>query len=372
MSLTTGAAPPQITTTQGQTVSPPDWYNQMVQNVAAQGMNLASQGYPGYTGNMLADFNNTQQIGFQNAYQNQGAWQPAFDSAMNTATGVMPQVQQQVGAGNQYAQNASQLADPNGANSWANSYQQYMSPYTSSVVNEIGRLGTQNLMENVIPGVQDQFVGAGQFGSTRNADILGRAIRDTQTNISGLQSQALQSGYGTAANIYGQAQGLGVNANLGAAQAANTGAGTLGYTGNTNAGLQGSLANQQQSQLGNDVNQLLNIGGQQQALTQQGYNTAYQQYQNALQYPWTQMQNLGQTMSQFTLPQQVTNASSQPLPGAQYGASPLNYALAAYGASNLSGQNNNGQNNNGGLPNYSNFGSNNGTNNPLGYGSKNQ
>jgi hypothetical protein len=242
-----------------------------------------------------------------------------------------------------------------------------MSPYTSSVVNEIGRLGTQTLMENVIPGVQDQFVGAGQFGSTRNADILGRAIRDTQTNISGLQSQALQSGYGTAANIYGQAQGLGVNANLGAAQAANTGAGTLGYTGNTNAGLQGSLANQQQSQLGNDVNQLLNIGGQQQALTQQGYNTAYQQYQNALQYPWTQMQNLGQTMSQFTLPQQVTNASSQPLPVAQYGASPLNYALAAYGASNLSGQNNNG-----GLPNYSNFGSNNGTNNPLGYGSKNQ
>lgn len=80
----------------------------------------------------------------------------------------------------------------------------YMSPYTSGVVDEIARRGTRNLTENLLPAVNQTFTGAGQFGSSRNSDFNARAVRDANESILGQQAQALESGYKTAADIYGQ------------------------------------------------------------------------------------------------------------------------------------------------------------------------
>jgi len=77
----------------------------------------------------------------------------------------------------------------------------YMSPYTSGVVDEIGRLGSRNLVENVIPNINNTFIGSGQFGSDRNAKTIGNAIRDASRDIAGQQSAALQQGYGQAASF---------------------------------------------------------------------------------------------------------------------------------------------------------------------------
>lgn len=72
-----------------------------------------------------------------------------------------------------------------------NQQQQFMNPYTQNVVNEQARLSNQNLFENVIPQVNSTFTGAGQFGSTRNADFMNRAIRDQQYTLAGQQGQTL-------------------------------------------------------------------------------------------------------------------------------------------------------------------------------------
>lgn len=67
----------------------------------------------------------------------------------------------------------------------------FMNPYTQNVVNEQARLSNQNLNEQILPGVNSTFAGAGQFGSTRNADFINRAIRDQQQNLMGQQGQTL-------------------------------------------------------------------------------------------------------------------------------------------------------------------------------------
>lgn len=69
--------------------------------------------------------------------------------------------------------------------------QQFLNPYTRNVVNEQARLSNQNLFENVIPGLNSTFTGNGQFGSSRNADFMNRAIRDQQYNLMGQQGKTL-------------------------------------------------------------------------------------------------------------------------------------------------------------------------------------
>jgi hypothetical protein len=87
--------------------------------------------------------------------------------------------------------------------SWnQNQQQQFMNPYTQNVVNEQARLSNQNLMENVLPGVNSTFAGAGQFGSSRNADFTNRAIRDQQTQLTGQQGQTLMNAQNQAGQQY--------------------------------------------------------------------------------------------------------------------------------------------------------------------------
>ena len=73
----------------------------------------------------------------------------------------------------------------------ATTMQKYLNPYTRNVVNEQARLSNQNLFENVIPGLNSTFTGNGQFGSSRNADFMNRAIRDQQYNLMGQQGKTL-------------------------------------------------------------------------------------------------------------------------------------------------------------------------------------
>jgi len=84
----------------------------------------------------------------------------------------------------------------------ANNQQQFMNPYINNVVNEQARLSNQNLFQNILPGVNSTFAGAGQFGSTRNADFTNRAISDQQQNLMGQQGQTLFNAQQAAGNQY--------------------------------------------------------------------------------------------------------------------------------------------------------------------------
>jgi hypothetical protein len=72
-------------------------------------------------------------------------------------------------------------------------------------------LSNQNFNEQVVPGLNSTFAGAGQFGSTRNADFMNRAIRDQQTQLAGQQGQTLFNAQNQAGQQYKDWTQMGVN-----------------------------------------------------------------------------------------------------------------------------------------------------------------
>lgn len=89
---------------------------------------------------------------------------------------------------------------------------QFMNPYTQGAANEMMRLSNQNLNENVIPGLNSTFTGAGQFGSSRNSDFMNRAVRDNQQSINGNLANMYKGAYDTANTQYKDWTQMGLNA----------------------------------------------------------------------------------------------------------------------------------------------------------------
>jgi hypothetical protein len=90
-----------------------------------------------------------------------------------------------------------------------NKQQQFMNPYTQNVVNANTQQSNQNLFENVIPQLNSTFTGAGQFGSSRNADFMNRAIRDQQQNLMNTNANTLMGAQNQAATQYQNWQNMG-------------------------------------------------------------------------------------------------------------------------------------------------------------------
>lgn len=265
----------------------PAWYQQYTQNLATSALDLAhnlnEQPLPAMS---VAGFTPDQTAAFESARQSQGAWQPQVNVAENVNAGIAGMF------------GTTPSADPNTptsinpADNWAANYQKYMSPYTAAVVDNIARLGKRNWEDTIMPGVNASMIGAGQFGSTRNADILAKAGLAANQDILGQQSLALEQGYNKGADIYGQQQTLGLNA------------------AKTMADNAARLA-QLKQQLGMaDVAQLQQQGGLQQAFQQKGYDTAFQNAQFGRTDPWTQLTNAQNAISGVKLPDTTTEASS--------------------------------------------------------------
>ncbi len=371
----------------------PAWYSDYLQNVMGRAVGAADEPYQAYTGPRNAALTNDQLSAYKTIENNQGVANPYFGGAgdaLSSASGinfqgaVQPGIDQITAAGGRdtssamlpYAQTGAGLVQQStqgSALAQANPYIQqsvaplglgaaqpylgaasgntadvssYMDPYNSAVTNRIATLGARNLSENILPGIGDQFVNAGQFGSTRQADITGRAIRDTQDSILAQQNQALQSGYTSAqaakaadlsryAGLASTAGGLGSAQQqtlLGAGQAAgqlssadlarlqaagidisqigtsissaqatdaaralaagqSVGQLGLGAAQAQSANLLGvaqgaqGLGEARQNSLIKDSAALEQAGQAQQNQTQQNYNTAYTDFQNQVNYP---------------------------------------------------------------------------------------
>jgi hypothetical protein len=252
-SIFQGGVLPNVETTQTATTTAPEFYNQFLSNLASGAQQGIQQGG-------IAPFSPLQQQAFQQAPQAIAAGQPALQAAMTTATGA-----------GQYDINP------------------FMNPYTSSVVDEIARRGQQNWQQTVAPGVTAGAVGSGQFGSTRGAQALANAARDVTLGTTGLQSQALQSGYQNA-----------VQAALQEQQIQNQLAQTMGQ-----------LSGAGYTQGTGGLSVLSGLGAQQQALEQQRLN-----------YPLTAAANAANVMRGFNIPTSTTQTFTGPMPGS-YVPSPL-------------------------------------------------
>jgi hypothetical protein len=230
-----------------------------------------------------------------------GAAQPYLTQAGQTTAQALSD--RALNAANPYLQAASQSS--------AQNVGQYMSPYQTGVMDVIAKQGGRNLSENLLPGVSDAFIKAGQFGSSRMGEFGSRALRDTQEAVLNQQAQLANQGYGQAltasqADLARQAQLAGTVGSISGADLSRVlqgGAqyGNLGQTAGqltsqqqqnlTNLGqTQGQLTAQQMSQLAN-LGQAQTTAGQAQQqfgltaaqATQAAQAQDYQRQMSALQ-----------------------------------------------------------------------------------------
>lgn len=268
------------------TTETPQWLQDAIYNQIYQATNVANTPYTPYSGTLVAGATPQQTQAWEQVSQNQGAWQPAFEQAQ-TGTQAL--------AGKTSVQDV----------------QQYMNPYQQNVLDVIAKQGARNLQENLLPGVSDAFVRAGQFGGTRMGEFGSRALRDTQEAILNQQAQAAQQGYTQA---------------LGASQA---------DLSRQQSALQqiANQAQQGQAMRTQDVAALEAAGLSQQQLAQKQADAAYQQYLTELQYPKTQLDWLSTQVRGMAPNVQTSQTQSGTTTGATYSASPLQQLATGLSAS---------------------------------------
>lgn len=405
-----GGGSPSTPSTTTQVSDIPEWERGYVTDLLGRATAISNQPYQQFQGPQVAGFTDNQNQAFSNITgagatnaANQAAALGQVQAGANTANNIY-----NAGAGNinastgynplmavsPYLGSASQYNSASAAHPWLNqaanyqsaaaqagtpqSIQSYMSPYTNSVVQGIQNQANQNWNQNIMPGVNDKFVGSGQYGSGRNAQVLGQAAGNFQTGLSANVANALESGYNTAgtqaanqaqllsglgsqaltgagtasgaqtsqiSNLINQANTAGTAANQQAAnlQGAGTALGNLTATQGTQQLAAGTtLGNLGAQQASTDLTQnqaLQAVGQQQQQLNQTNLNTAMQNWQNQVNYPAQQTEYLNQIIRGLPAPTSTTS-STQTTPA--YSTSPLSaIGGAGIGALSLAGANGN-------------------------------
>jgi hypothetical protein len=253
-----GAALPDVTTTIQKQETAPEFYTNYLQDIANLGQSGVQQGG-------VAGFSPLQQQ----------AMQMAPDMAF---------------AGSGSLGQASQMLTGAGGTAAPEIVQGYMNPYQSNVVDEMGRLVNRNVQENVLPALGGAAVGTGQFGSRRQQQITGNALRDIQSDLLGKQYQALNTGYDTATKA--------AQTDLSRQLAAGQGLTSLG---------------QEQFQTGTGgLNALYNMGANEQKLGQA-----------SLDYPMIAAQNYAKLLPQGMVPMGSTQQTVAPGTQGQFGISPM-------------------------------------------------
>lgn len=274
-----GSPPPNVSSITTSTTNMPDWYQEYTRGLLGKSNTIAADAMAYNNGSpvlpqQVAGFTPATTQSFDMTAANIGIQDPSFDAARGTFTNVAGGFDQ-------------------------SKFQQYLNPYTQNVNNVIATLGARNLSENLLPAVNDSFVGAGQFGGSRNAEFTNRALRDTQQAILNQQAQNMNQGYQQTMQNYmqGQGQGLAAGQNL-------VGLGA------------------QESQLGLQQAAAMNaVGQQQQAQQQQVYNTDVANFNAQRDYPQQVAAFMNQQVRGFNPPTSTTQDYAGP--GTNYQPSPL-------------------------------------------------
>ena len=194
----------------------PKWMQDAIYNQVNWAQNIANKPYDEYALPTVAELSPLQQQAYTGIQDAQGAYKQNFNKAQAGMEGMSnpylqsgtsasgfnaanPLLQQAAGASGMNAANpymnqsqsttAQALADKalNAANPYlqqasqssVSNIDQYMNPYQTNVMDAIAQQGTRNLTENLLPGVSDSFIRAGQFGSRGMGEFGSRALRDT-------------------------------------------------------------------------------------------------------------------------------------------------------------------------------------------------
>lgn len=251
------ALPSTVATTQTQATAP-DFYTNYLQDIANLGQNAVTQGG-------VAGLSPLQQQAFQMA--------PDVAFAGQGSMGA-----------------ASQLLGEAGSTTAPDVVGNYMNPYTSGVVDELGRLTNRNVQENVLPALGAGAIGSGQYGSQRQMQATGNTLRDIQSDLAGKQGALLSTGYKDATTA--------AQNDLTRAMQSGQAFGNLGA---------------QQNQLSiSGLNELNTLGEKEQT-----------QGQKLLDYPMAQTQNFAKIMQGYTMPTGSVSQTTAPGQQGNFSNSPL-------------------------------------------------
>lgn len=259
-------ANPKETSTSVVTQGQPEWYLEAIKALIGKSSAIANEPYQGYTGQRFASPTADTTNAWNTTRGNIGSWQPNISTAENTLSGI-----------------ATGNAD--------------------NVMDMLARRGTRNLTENLLPQINKTFIGAGQFGSGKQQDFMGRAVRDVNESVMDAQAGAfLQNQQQQAA----AAQGL------------------------------GALADQRQGLGLRDAAALEAIGSNIEGRDQRSLDTAYQQFLEERNYPRDTAQFMSQIIRGYNPPTSTSTSTTAPLSGSQMAPNPLaqlaGAATGIYGA----------------------------------------
>lgn len=258
----------------------PAWYTDYAKSLYGRATAAAEQPYQAYALPRIAPFSAEQQQAFAMAPTKAATYQPYLGTAGEFAAAG--------GAGSAYEKVIPLIAAGTGSFTDPGVAGRYMNPYIQQVVAGIGDTAARNLREKILPQVNRTFIGGGTFGGSRSAEFNQRAIRDAQSAALSAQIEALQKGYGQAADLYGAEAGRAIT---GAGQA-----GTLAsqdYNRMLDAAARfGALGEGAQTMGLKEAATLETIGRQRRDLAQQSADLAYQDFVAQRDYPFTQLQKM--------------------------------------------------------------------------------
>lgn len=333
----------------------PSWYTNYAMDLLSRQNNVLATPYTTYGGPRVADLTPMQRSAANLAQTGSTAYQPALDTATSAVsnaltpggglTAAMPYINPAVAAtrgiiGQNAASNAAYPYMSQASRGTDTRIRDFMNPYTDAVVKRIGEVGARTLHENILPGIQDRFIQAGQgVSGSRQGLEFGRGVRDTMESIVAEQARALEQGYNTSltaaqneAQRYGSLAGTAGNlatsdtgATAGAASAlSNLGVnvGNLFNSGSAQtiagANALANLGGQAQNLALTGAGALSQYGGQQQALNQQNVDVAYQDFLRQQGYPQAQIDAALATFKDA--------GAGAPSLEQQWGVQPLGYA----------------------------------------------
>lgn len=308
MNFLTQGKPQQSTSSTLTTSQVPQYLSDYLYRLMSGAYSAAQEEYQPYSGPRIAPFTEDQLKAFEATREAVGAYKPALgaaEEAASKAAGLSPTT-----AAQPYFQQAAQTVP--------GVIGEYMNPYQEQVLNRMGDIAQRQLREKIMPELGDQFIRAGQFGSTRQQELAGRAVRDVGEGLSAAIGEQLSKGY-TAAGQQAQ-EDLRRLASIGQASGQLTGTemGTLG----TLAGVQAGLGQKEQALGLQGAGALETIGMTQEQRNQRNLDLAYQDFLRQTQYPKEQIRFLNEAIR--GLPSGGTTTSGQTVASGQtYSASPL-------------------------------------------------
>ena len=216
---------------------------------------------------------------FNNNVANAGAPSLSAAGSLNAVSAANPYMQS---AGATNIQGAAQPYMDAANASTPSQIGSYMNPFIENVTNRMGDIASRQIREKLMPAMDDQFIRAGQFGSTRQQELAQRGVRDISENLTDQIGTTLAQGY----NVAGQQAQQDLSRRAGLAQ-------TAGQQAQAQGALQANLGQTVGNLTGQQMQNLTSIGQASGNLASQDLQRMASMGQASGQLAGTEMTGLG-------------------------------------------------------------------------------